>query len=238
MLACGVAFLMGGIVKGTLGVGLPLLAVPLMSLLIPSPQAIALVAVPVLASNAWQAVEGGMLRASLGRFWPLMVAQFFATVATVRLTLALSVRELNMMLAASVIIAVVLMALRPTFHVAAGRERLISALVGLVSGLMGGVSSLTGPVIITYLMALRLNRDQFVGCISIIYLGSAIPLYGAMLFYGRLNSVDLGLSTLALLPMATGLALGKRLRQSLPEATFRRLLFIFLIAVACLLATR
>ena len=50
--ACALAILLGGLVKGTLGVGLPLLAVPLMSLMIGSTHAIALVAVPVLAHRA------------------------------------------------------------------------------------------------------------------------------------------------------------------------------------------
>ncbi|NBQ07477.1 MAG: sulfite exporter TauE/SafE family protein, partial [Betaproteobacteria bacterium] len=40
--ACAAAILFGGIVKGTLGVGLPLFAVPIMSLMIGSTQAIAL----------------------------------------------------------------------------------------------------------------------------------------------------------------------------------------------------
>ena len=48
-----VVFLAGGVVKGTLGIGLPLVSVPLLSLFIPATQAIALVAMPVLVSNAW-----------------------------------------------------------------------------------------------------------------------------------------------------------------------------------------
>jgi hypothetical protein len=51
---CTAAILGGGLIKGTLGVGLPLFAVPVMSLFISSTQAIALVSVPVLVSNIWQ----------------------------------------------------------------------------------------------------------------------------------------------------------------------------------------
>ena len=54
VVVCSAAILFGGLIKGTLGVGLPLFAVPVMSLFISSTQAIALVSVPVLVSNIWQ----------------------------------------------------------------------------------------------------------------------------------------------------------------------------------------
>ena len=229
------ALLAGGLVKGALGVGLPLVAVPLLSLGMPPHLAIALLVVPVLASNLWQAVEGGRLLPSLQRFGGLIAAQFVATVLTVRMTLALSASQLNAMLAGAVLLAVALMAWKPTLQISASRERSVGVGVGLLSGLLGGVSSLTGPVIITYLMALQLRRDEFVGSISIIYLSGALPLYGAMLLFGRLGPGELTGSLLALLPMAAGLLAGKALRQRLDDNRFRRLLLAFLVVLALLL---
>lgn len=230
-----VALLAGGLVKGALGVGLPLVAVPLLSLAMPPHLAIALLAVPVLASNFWQAIEGGRLAPSVKRFGGLLVAQFVATMLTVRVTLALSTSHLNVMLAVAVILAVALMAWKPTLQVSASRERVAGVGVGLLSGLLGGVSSLTGPVIISYLMALQLRRDEFVGCISIIYLSGALPLYGAMLLYGRLGPTEMTGSLLALIPMAFGLLAGKSLRKHIDENRFRRMLLIFLFGLALLL---
>ena len=229
------ALLAGGLVKGALGVGLPLVAVPLLSLGMPPHLAIALLVVPVLASNFWQAVEGGRLVPSLQRFGGLIAAQFLATVLTVRMTLALSASQLSAMLAGAVLLAVALMAWKPTLQISASRERAVGVGVGLLSGLLGGVSSLTGPVIITYLMALRLRRDEFVGSISIIYLSAALPLYGAMLLFGRLGPTELTGSLLALVPMAAGLLAGKALRQHLDDNRFRRVLLVFLIVLAILL---
>lgn len=229
------ALLTGGLVKGALGVGLPLVAVPLLSLGMPPHLAIALLVVPVLASNFWQAVEGGRLVPSLQRFGGLIAAQFLATVLTVRMTLALSASQLSAMLAGAVLLAVALMAWKPTLQISASRERAVGVGVGLLSGLLGGVSSLTGPVIITYLMALRLRRDEFVGSISIIYLSAALPLYGAMLLFGRLGPTELTGSLLALVPMAAGLLAGKALRQHLDDNRFRRVLLVFLIVLAILL---
>ena len=229
------ALVLGGCVKGALGVGLPLVAVPLLSLWIPSPQAIGMMVVPVLSSNLWQAVDGGRLSQTLRRFRGLIGAQVIATVLTVRMTLALSTSQMNVLLALALLLGVAVMALEPTLRVSPKHEEAIGAGVGLFSGLLGGVSSLTGPIVITYLMSLKLERDTFVASISVIYLSAALPLYGAMLWFHRIAVTDFALSAVAMLPMAAGLFLGKMLRRRLPEAVFRKLLLVFLTLLALLL---
>ena len=229
------AFLAGGSVKGALGVGLPLVTIPLLSFVMPGMQAIALMAMPVILSNLWQAFEGKDVRGGLQRFGGLIAAQLVATVLTVQFTLSLSPAGLNVMLAGSVLLAVALMAFQPTLNISAQSERVVGVGVGTLSGLLGGISSLTGPVIITYLMALGLTRNQFVSSISIIYLGGSLPLYGAMAWHGRFGWVEIALSLLALLPMAVGLRLGKAVRNRLNEQLFRRVLLVFLTLLAVLL---
>jgi uncharacterized membrane protein YfcA len=235
---CTAAILGGGLIKGTLGVGLPLFAVPVMSLFISSTQAIALVSVPVLVSNIWQVWQEGSLKTSLKRFWPLMLTQAIMTVLSVYWTLSFSIRELNMVLALALIVAVVLMAFKPSFNIPPDKEPAISALVGVTSGLLGGASSLMGPIVISYMMSLKLSRDEFVGCISVIYLNAAWPLYLAMWHFGRMSLDDVGYSFFAIIPMFLGLQAGRKIRHLLSEETFRRALLGFLIAVAVLLLFR
>jgi len=235
---CFASFVLGGVVKGTLGVGLPLLAIPLMSVVIPSPRAIGLVAIPVISSNVWQMIESRQLVGGLRRFWPLIITQVFITLLTVRITLSLNAGQMNKLIAVSMILAVVLMAFKPNFRVSPSQEKKISAFVGVLSGILGGVSALTGPVVITYLFALKLSRSEFVGCISIIYLASSLPLYAAMIYYQRMGVQDLGYSVLALVPMAIGLIIGKLIRDKMSEKVFRSVLYSYLIAMSVALILR
>lgn len=229
------AFLAGGSVKGALGVGLPLVTGPLLTLGMNGLQAIGLLSAPVLLSNLWQSIEGGRLRAGIRRFRGLILAQIAATLITVRMTLSLSPEQFSNMLAMAVLLAVALMAWRPTLQISPEREGKLGVLVGLLSGMLGGVSALTGPIIITYLMALRLSRDEFVGCISIIYFAGSLPLYLALAWYGRVGLQEFSLSLAALLPVALGLALGKMIRNRLDEALFRKVLLAFLTLLALML---
>jgi len=238
VLICSAAIVGGGVIKGTLGVGLPLFAVPVMSLFISSTQAIALVSVPVLVSNVWQVWQEGSLKTSMKRFWPLMLTQAVVTIFSVYWTLSFSVKELNAVLAFALIVAVVLMAFKPSFNIPPKKEPAISALVGVTSGLLGGASSLMGPIVISYMMSLKLSRDEFVGCISVIYLNAAWPLYLAMWHFGRMSLDDVGYSFLAIVPMFLGLQAGRSIRHRLSEETFRKALLGFLVVVAVLLLFR
>ncbi len=192
-------------------------------------------AIPVIASNLWQAWDAGMAQAQIRRFLPLTGTLVAATILTVPATLAMTPKVLNAMLSVAVVTAVALMAFKPKFQIPERHVGRWGMVVGGVSGILGGVSSLTGPIIIAYLMALKLSRDSFVGTISVIYLCAALPLYASMAAYGRFGATEVLLSTVALLPLGLGMALGKRLRGRLSEALFRRVLLLFLTAIALLL---
>ncbi|MDE0097684.1 MAG: TSUP family transporter, partial [Gammaproteobacteria bacterium] len=70
---CFAALLSGGLVKGALGVGTPLLPVPLMSLVLPPQLAVAMMAMPVVVANLLQVSEAGHPGYTVRRFWPAFV---------------------------------------------------------------------------------------------------------------------------------------------------------------------
>lgn len=239
LLAVGAGmFVAGGVVKGTLGVGLPLVVVPLLTLIVPAPQAMGLLVLPVLLSNVLQALEGGRLGYAVRRFAPLIVAQLLATLLAIHFSRELSLKALDGAIALTVLSAVVLMLLQPRGEITPRHEVWAGPLVGAVAGTMAGVSSLTGPILITYLMALRLRRDEFVGSISIIYLLGAVPMYAGMLAWGRFGWAEVGWSCLALAPMVLGLRMGAAIRHRLSEALFRRMLLAFLTLLSALLLVK
>jgi uncharacterized membrane protein YfcA len=232
------AFVLGGLVKGLLGVGLPLVVVPLLALVIPSPKAIALMGIPILLTNVWQAADGGHVGYALRRFATLLVPMMITTALTVRLTLGLPASTLNTLVAAALLLAIALMVWHPKLDIAPRSERRWGVVVGTLTGALGGVSSLMGPLVISYLVALGLDRERFIGSISIIYLAGALPLYLSMTALGVFGIPEAILSTFALAPVFAGMALGKRMRRHVSESAFRRLLLAFLTMIAALLLFR
>ena len=65
-------FLLAGLVKGTIGLGLPTVSVGLLGLLMPPAQAAAILIVPSLVTNVWQALVGGSFWELVRRLWPVL----------------------------------------------------------------------------------------------------------------------------------------------------------------------
>lgn len=233
--ACALMLVTGGVVKGALGVGLPLVSVPMLSLLIPAPQAMGVLVVPVLLSNVIQAWQGGRLRFTVQRFAPLMLAQLAGTLLAVYFSQQLSTKALGVAIAVTVISAVAIMALQPSGEIPERHQWWAGPAIGAMAGGVGGLTSLTGPMLITYLMALRLKREEFVGSISIIYFFGAVPMYAAMLWWNRFGWGEVGWSCLAMAPVYLGMSLGKRLRGRMSEQLFRRAMLGFLVLLSLLL---
>lgn len=235
LLAAFLIVLAAGVVKGAMGVGMGMVAVPMLSLFVPPAQAIGLMVMPVLLSNVVQAVERGSPMFSIKRFRWLMGSQLVSIWLTVRLTADLSADQMQVAFACAILISVLLMAGRPNLRIEPHHETWTSLLAGALAGVLGGVSSLTSPILITYLMALQLKRDEFIGSISVIYLFGSVGMYASMIWFGRFGLYELLVSSVAILPMLLGLGLGKRIRLRLSEKLFRSSLLIFLSALALVL---
>ena len=66
-------FLLAGLVKGVIGMGLPSIAIALLALVMPPAQAAALMIIPTFVTNVWQMLVGPHFVKLLRRMWLLIV---------------------------------------------------------------------------------------------------------------------------------------------------------------------
>lgn len=221
---------LGGTVKGALGVGIPLVSVPLLALAMPVPQAVALMPVPIIIANIWQAFYGGYLGSAVRRFWPLVLALLAGTVVGVHILASMDPQLLYAVVGVVVIVFSITGFFQAPLRLPPHGERWLGAVVGLVSGVLGGLSSMFGPPLIMFLVALRLPKDEFVGTIATLYLAGVLPLALALGAFGVMGRQELLGSALATLPLFLGVLAGQRLRAWLDPESFRKgLLFTLLI---------
>src|SRR5579862_7963208 len=68
MMVIAGAFIVAGLAKGAIGMGMPPIAIGLMSFAVPLESAIAIMVVPTMVTNVWQAIYGGGFRRLMRRF--------------------------------------------------------------------------------------------------------------------------------------------------------------------------
>lgn len=228
---CGFALLCGGLIKGTLGVGTPLLTVPLMALVLPVQTAVALMAIPVVVANVWQASQAKQLGSVVGRFWPAFAAILIGTYVGVAILSSVDERSLLLLVGAVVIASTLLQASTYKLHLPTTLERPAGVIFGLASGVVGGLSSMFGPMLIIYLVSIRdLGKDRFVTSISFLYLACVVPWTLILLWFGLLDGRLVLLSTASALPVAAGMVIGQRLRHHVSDQRFNRLVLVVLMA--------
>ncbi len=232
-------FLIGGTIKGTLGIGMPLFIVPVMATVMEPVTVIVLLFVPILATNLVQIIEGGHYQLTLRRFWslllPMVATTIIGAVALARIDAKLISLVLGCIVASFCILQ--MLPLPPT--VPKRLEAFLSPIIGSIAGLLGGVSTLFGPPLIMYLISLRLSNEEFIAAIAQLFFVAGAMLYIALTFTGALTAeLALG-SAIVTVPVGVGLAIGRKLRGRIQhEATFQRILVVVLLIAGLNLVRR
>ncbi len=225
-------FVLAGLTKGVIGLGLPTVALGLSTAVVGLDAAIQLMVVPSLATNLWQGAVGGRLRPLLVRFWPMLALVVIGTLAGGYWARGLDAHGLSALLGG--LIGVygllgLLGLLGPAPRVSPGVAKATGPIVGAVNGVLTG---LTGSFVVPgvmFMQAVGLSRDELIQAIGVLFTVSTAALMAAVLLYGR-GTAQLGMmSVAALVPAAVGMVVGMRVRRRLSEAVFRRVFFVSLV---------
>jgi len=222
---CFFALCCGGFIKGALGVGTPLLTVPMMAQVLPPQMAIAIMAIPVVVANLWQFAQAERSTAVVARFWPTFLAILVGTWVGVKILSIIDEQTLLILVGVAVIAFALLQGSRFRLHLPDALVKPAGVFFGGAAGLIGGVSSFFGPMLITYLISIRgLDKNQFVSSISFLYVSAVVPWTITLYLYGILDQRLLLYSTLATIPVTLGLLVGQRIRYSISDARFQYLI--------------
>lgn len=213
------ACLLGGSAKGALGIGIPLIAVPLTVQILELPAAIALLSVPMFATNVTQAFEGRGTPAALHRLWPLLLTIVVGTLAGVHVLISIDRQVLYAAVGTVLVLLAVWLLCQPRLVLSRSSERWAGPPVGLFAGVLGGISGMFGPPLIAYLIGLGLHPDAFVKHISILFTVATGTLLLAL--GSTLTWMDFAVSAGALIPIQIGVMIGRWLRGYCPPAVFR-----------------
>lgn len=223
-------FFLGGLVKGAAGLGLPLVAVPLLSFALPLKTSVALAIVPIFTTNVAQSFQGGLAKTTFRRFWPAWLTVLAVIAIAAQALVAVDERILYTILGTTLILMTVTLRYRPTLKIGPALEEWTSPLAAAAGGLLGGFTGIYGPPFMIYLASLRMKKGEFVAAISQFFVAGNIGLTLGLLSFGGADLRDLALSAIATVPAYLGLWLGQRIHARLDESRFSLLLYVLYIA--------
>lgn len=224
-------FLAAGVAKGTFGLGMPFFGIPVLTLAIPFQTALAMFVVPNFTANFQQMLMGGSIRAHAKRFAWLLIPMLLTIPISVQFLVKIDQDTCLMVFGVLSIVFASIQMFPVSFVISPERERWLSPLVGLMAGALAGLSGLYGPILIIYLMALRLPKDDFVAVLSLMYFLGSIALYGALAVTNILTLHVLAVSALGAVLIGVMVYFGQFIRKRINEARYRKLVLILLMAI-------
>ena len=223
---------MAGGVKGVIGLGLPLTSVSILGSIVDLRTAIAFIAIPVVATNLYQAFEGGRVLEMLRKYWLINLCSVAGTFIGAQILFIVDPRILTTLLGVVVMIYVAINVTRFRVRISDQAAPWAAPPLGILSGLLTGTTGSVGIPIAIYLQARDVDKESFLRAIALTFLISASMLVVALVQKGAINQVNAMISAVSLVPAFAGMMIGQNLREYLSEDRFRLLVYVFLMLAA------
>lgn len=224
-------FILAGVVKGVVGLGLPTISMAMLALLMAPAQAAALLIVPSLVTNLWQTRPWPALPAVLRRIAGMQAGICAGTISGALWLGAPSGQWAGVCLGLA-LVAYAAWGLFGSPLKAPGRhEGWLGATVGAVTGVITAATGVFVIPAVPYLQALDLDKDSLIQAMGISFTVSTVALAVGLWLNGGYTPAAAGASLLMLLPALAGMALGQWMRARLSARTFK---LCFMISLALL----
>ena len=260
LLFVSLIFLLAGVVKGGIGLGLPTVSIGLMALWLPFGQAMGILVFPAVITNIWQAFFGTALKLIFRRFWDLMIWLFTGAFLGSTFIVGINVSLLVAILGLLLILYASLSLSGKRFRVPVTREKKLNPVIGIITGIISGVTAFFVLPIVPYLQSIEFSKNantlnnkeiinthttgelmtkdaliqSFALCILCLSGGMTLGLG----LRGSLPISIIGPGVLGTATAIIGMIIGRSIRNRLSIEVFRRCILIFLIGLGVVMVFR
>ncbi|SMQ85872.1 hypothetical protein SAMN06295905_3166 [Devosia lucknowensis] len=220
----------GAVVKGATGMGLPLVALPVLATFFGLQHAICIMAVTQVLTNSvqiWQFRDEA--RNPQMRFLPwFLAAGGVGVILGTWLLSNLPERVLVVSLGALLLGYFVLKLTRPHITIGPRAARMFGPLAGFGSGTLQGATGISAPIGVTFIHAMGMERRAHVYAVSAMFLVLGLVQLPALFIAGIMQPHWVLQAILAMIPILVFMPVGQALAGRLSRQAFDRMILIFL----------
>ena len=238
LLVIAAAFITAGVAKGAIGMGLPPIALAILAFALPLEDALAIMVVPSMATNIWQAIYGGGFWKLLRRFRTMALSSVAALMLVAMAFGQLGSQSAIAWMGVVLVIyaSLALTAWRPA--VSRATERWANPVVGAASGAVAGITGVAAVPFLPYMQSLDIDRHELVQGLGVMFVFIMGALTAALAIQGAFGPSNLVAGFGAIVPTFVGVWLGQKARHAVSAETFRRIFLIGMFVVGLQMASR
>ena len=232
IIAILVAFALGGILKGATGAGAPVVTIPVIAAFYDVRIAVIIMVVPNLLTNIGQLYQfRKTILPSLFTVSFALGGGIGAFIGTILLA-NLSIKILTLSVAFIVIIYILLKLIVPSWKLIYEKATKLVFIMGAAGGILQGAAGLSAPISITFLNAMKLDRNQFIPTISVYFGVMSIFQMPTLYYYDFLNFEIIVASLISTVVLLSFMPLGSWVAKSVSKENFDKITLILLAFIA------
>ena len=217
-------FIISGVIKGFLGIGMPTAAMGFLTLVFDPIEAIALLIIPIVTTNFLQFKNSKYRYEIMINYWVLAMSLVISALLTSLFITKISTSFLTL----SIGIAMFMMSINELFGFSfriSGSAR-IQVIVGALSGFLGGMSSIFSPLVTMFLIAKGVDKERFISATGFLFLLGGLFLLFGLLINKVLEYYLIMKSVYGLIFILFGFKIGEYLRKKVNSIFFQKAILI------------
>ena len=218
-----IIFFVGGLVKGTIGVGLPTVTLTLLSFFFDIKDSISFILIPVILTNLFQMLDGKNLKSIFQQTKFFLFTSVVFVIPGFLILRAIDSKIILIILASLLVLNSSLVLFNKIITIKKHDSFLAQFWIGALTGITTGVTSIYTMPFIFLIQSLKFSKEKLIQLMGLSFFLYSLSQFALFYSFSMINEKVLLFSSMACLPILLGVIAGKYLRKILSEQIFKKL---------------
>ena len=222
--------LFAGLVHGTLGIGFPLMATPLIAMMTDVRSAMVMLLLPTLCINLANVLRGGNWHRSIGRFWPMALWGAAGSLLGTHLLVVTDPAPYRLLLAGAILLYLNVHRFGMRMEWIRRRPNLAVSVFGLAGGILAGTVNVMLPALVIFALEMGLAPTAMIQTFNFCFLCGKIAQGVVFAASGILSApilaATLPLAVAGLAALSAGMVFRSRIEEQVYRGWLRKVLFL------------
>jgi len=224
-------FFLGGLVKGTIGVGLPTVTLTLLSFFFDIKDSISFILIPVILTNLVQMLDGKELKSIFQQTKFFLITSVVFVIPGFLILRAINSNTILLILASLLVLNSCLVLFNKIITIKRHTSFQTQFWIGALTGITTGVTSIYTMPFIFLIQSLKFNKEKLIQLMGLSFFLYSLTQFTLFYSFSMINEKVLLFSSVACVPIIFGVISGKYLRKVLSEQAFK-LLFNYMLLIS------
>ncbi len=218
-----------------MGIGLPMIATPLLAMITDVRTAVLILVIPTVVVNIANILKGGNWRQSISLYWPLAIFSIIGSLIGTRLLIIVSPEYFRPLLAAMLIFYLNSQRLGVGFSWIHRYPHFAIAIFGITAGILGGTVNVMLPALIIYALEVQMPKNVMIQVFNFCFLLGKLTQGAVFAHAGFMTReilwISIPLAIFGLVFMLFGMGIRDKMMTETYHLWLKRLLILMVIVL-------